>query len=143
MKPEETVAADDTLFPSGPWMGYYLYGDARDRHRMDLDLRFREGFVDGTGIDDIAPFTIRGYYDARTFEVTWHKKYATHDVWYRGFREGRGIWGTWEIGEHSRGGFMIWPRGMGASETAHAETEADVPVDAVAPAGPGAPRMEP
>ncbi len=139
MKHEETAVLDDTTFPSGPWLGYYTYGEARDRHRMDLDLRFRDGLVDGAGIDDIAPFRIRGHYDRDTLVVTWHKTYASHDVWYRGFREGRGIWGTWEIGSHSRGGFMIWPKGIGESHAEHAEAADDAPVDAVVVAGsPGA-----
>src|SRR5262245_52863990 len=138
MKHEETAVLDDTTFPSGPWLGYYLYGEARDRHRMDLELRFRDGLVDGTGIDDIAPFTIRGHYDRDTLIVTWHKTYASHDVWYRGFREGRGIWGTWEIGDHSRGGFMIWPKGIGETASEHTDASMEVPTDAVVASPPGA-----
>jgi len=137
MHEEETAVLDDTTFPSGPWLGYYLYGDARERHRMDLDLRFRDGLVDGTGIDDIAPFTIRGHYDRDSLIVTWHKTYASHDVWYRGFREGRGIWGTWEL-PSARGGFMIWPKGIGESGVEHAEAADDAPVDAVVAGSPGA-----
>jgi hypothetical protein len=121
------MECDDAL-PSGPWIGYYLYGHSPSHHRMDLDLRFRDGLLDGTGIDDVAPFTIRGHYDRESLQVTWHKMYATHDVWYRGFREGRGIWGTWEIGSLGRGGFMIWPRGVGEVESAVAEAEVEAPV---------------
>jgi hypothetical protein len=32
-------------------------------------------------------------------------------VTFRGFREGKGIWGTWEIGSAWKGGFHIWPLG--------------------------------
>jgi len=48
------------------------------------------------------------------WNVGWTKTYiGAHDVFYRGFREGKGIWGTWEITVHARGGFHIWPKRMG------------------------------
>lgn len=138
MDTEPRPTADDTEFPSGPWVGYYIYGSgSRDRHRMDLDLRFRDGLVRGTGVDDVDRFSVRGHYDRESHIVTWHKNYPNHDVWYRGFREGRGIWGTWEIGSHSTGGFMIWPKGSGGELEATVEAEIEEPVPA-APASPGA-----
>ena len=45
-----------------------------------------------------------------------------HDVAYRGFREGKGIWGTWEINTLAHGGFQIWPKRHGEGE---AETESN------------------
>lgn len=120
-------------FPSGPWTGYYTYNDLPERGRMDLELHFSDGLVRGSGTDPVGFFTIRGRFDAAAAEVWWTKSYpGRHDVFYRGFREGRGIWGTWEIREGWRGGFRIWPQGIGGEAVEEAEIE--TPVDAVAAA---------
>ena len=142
MRTERAGIPDRGTFPSGPWVGYYNYGDASDRHRMDLELRFHEGLIDGSGNDDVASFIIRGRYDGERLEVWWRKIYpGSHEVYYRGFRENRGIWGVWQIGDNRRGGFMIWPKGAGDGEhlVAH-ETEA-APVPAEVPVTPGNPRL--
>jgi hypothetical protein len=99
---------------------------------MDLGLTFANGAISGEGNDDVGTFVISGRYDAKSKEVHWVKSYvAAHDVFYRGFREGKGIWGTWEIGRSDRGGFKIWPLGQGANDD-DAETEAVTqPVEAV------------
>ena len=77
---------------------------------MDLDLTFSNGNMTGIGCDNIGRFLIRGRYVLATQECYWTKSYiGAHDVFYRGFREGRGIWGLWEIGASARGGFHIWP----------------------------------
>lgn len=115
-------SVSDTLFPSGPWTGFYNYRPG-DRHRMDLHLTFENGRIDGFGVDDIGRFLIRGRYDPDALECWWTKSYVGgHDVFYRGFREGRGIWGTWEITAFDHGGFHIWPRTD--EETARAEERA-------------------
>ncbi len=102
----------DELFPSGPWIGFYNYSPA-DKHWMELDLTFANGRLTGTGIDDVGKFTINGRYDTSTLECWWTKTYpGSHDVFYSGFREGKGIWGTWEITAFHHGGFHIWPRGI-------------------------------
>jgi hypothetical protein len=125
---------NENLFPSGPWTGFYTYGPA-DKHRMDLNLTFADGAMSGDGNDDVGIFQIRGQYDAESLECYWTKTYpGSHDVHYRGFREGKGIWGTWEISELSHGGFQIWPKGLGegeqeraaAAQEAPAQTEAEV-----------------
>ena len=122
----------EALFPSGPWVGFYNYYPG-DRHRMDLQLTFAIGNMTGDGVDDIGRFLIKGHYDAASRECYWTKTYVgAHDVFYRGFREGKGIWGTWEIKSLSHGGFHIWPRQAGEGE-GRAETEAtEKLVDAVA-----------
>ena len=120
------------IFPSGPWVGFYNYGRS-DRHRMDLHLTFVNGSMTGDGNDDIGRFLIKGRYDSGSRECYWIKSYVgAHDVFYRGFREGKGIWGTWEIGPRFRGGFHIWPRQ--ADEGTQEETSAgsEEPVDAIA-----------
>ncbi|HWH70534.1 MAG TPA: hypothetical protein VNT26_14195 [Candidatus Sulfotelmatobacter sp.] len=123
----------DSLFPSGPWTGFYNYYPG-DRHRMDLHLSFAMGRISGHGSDDIGRFTIKGHYETASGECYWTKTYlGAHDVFYRGFREGKGIWGTWEIALYSHGGFHIWPRQAGAGETEDETAEQPEPVDAVGP----------
>ncbi|HOX57783.1 MAG TPA: hypothetical protein P5205_06160 [Candidatus Paceibacterota bacterium] len=121
---------NEPLFPSGPWTGFYNYYPG-DRHRMDLALTFTAGLMNGEGVDDIGRFLIKGCYDGASHECYWTKSYlGAHDVFYRGFREGKGIWGTWEITIQYHGGFHIWPRQAGEGRVESAEAEA--PVDAVA-----------
>lgn len=119
-------------FPSGPWVGFYTYSPG-NRHRMDLHLTFANGSMSGDGNDDIGRFLIKGRYDSASGECHWTKTYiGRHDVFYRGFREGKGIWGTWEIAQLARGGFQIWPRLAGEGDQAAEDSEAEEPVDALA-----------
>ena len=101
---------------------------------MELALSFASGTLSGDGVDDVGRFLIKGRYDAATCECYWTKTYVgRHDVFYRGFREGKGIWGRWEIGTLSHGGFHIWPRGAEpAEEQSESEAEPEV-ADAIAP----------
>ena len=100
---------------------------------MELRLTFANGNMSGDGIDDIARFLIKGRYDAANRECYWTKTYVgAHDVFYRGFREGKGIWGTWEIGILAHGGFHIWPRAAGGGEAATDAAASEEPVDAIA-----------
>ena len=101
---------------------------------MELQLTFANGSLSGDGSDDIGRFIIKGRYDATNLECHWTKTYiGRHDVFYRGFREGKGIWGTWEIQARWRGGFHIWPRRAGEGEQRSESTEEAMPVDAIAP----------
>ena len=98
---------------------------------MDLHLTFASGQMTGDGNDDIGPFRIKGRYDDATRECHWTKSYlGAHDVSYRGFREGKGIWGTWEINVFAHGGFHIWPKLPGEGE-AEAERQKE-PIEAMA-----------
>ena len=56
--------------------------------------------------------------------------YRRHDVFYRGFREGKGIWGTWEILWDARGGFHIWPRSFAAANEEAVSAEEEMPAPA-------------
>jgi hypothetical protein len=104
-----------------------------DKHRMDLHLDFLSGSIAGDGNDDAGQFLIRGKYNASKRECFWTKSYpGSHDVYYRGFREGKGIWGTWEIMTFAHGGFHIWPNGEQEVEAESLAAEATAPVDAVA-----------
>jgi len=92
---------------------------------MDLHLSFANSTVTGGGNDDVGRFLIRGTYDVANRECQWTKTYpGSHDVDYCGFREGKGIWGTWRIGVRGHGGFHIWPKGEGDSDAGFIEESA-------------------
>src|SRR5262249_6074089 len=119
-------------FPSGPWTGFYNYGRSTGKHRMDLVLTFCNHTISGDGSDDIGRFFLAGRFDETKGECHWTKTYiGAHDVYYRGFREGKGIWGLWELPNES-GGFHIWPRGQGEGEEDYESAEEPAPVEAVA-----------
>lgn len=99
---------------------------------MELTLSFANGQMDGDGRDDVGSFLIKGRYASSSGECYWTKSYiGAHDVFYRGFREGKGIWGTWEIKSWGRGGFHIWPRTAGEVEEKTEHAELEVPADAI------------
>jgi hypothetical protein len=126
------VLVNESMFPSGPWTGFYNYGAGRERHRMELQLTFANGSMTGDGVDDIGRFLIKGRYEASSGECHWTKSYiGAHDVFYSGFREGKGIWGTWEIQIQLHGGFHIWPRGLEEGEVEEARNEQAEPAEAV------------
>jgi len=118
-------------FPSGPWTGFYNYGCSTRKHRMDLVLTFADRTVSGDGSDDIGQFVVAGRFDGTNDECDWTKTYVGgHDVYYRGFRDGKGIWGLWELPRES-GGFHIWPLGQEESDQGHETAEEPAPVEAV------------
>jgi hypothetical protein len=122
-------------FPSGPWTGFYNYGAGERRHGMDLNLTFTNQAISGDGGDDIGRFVISGRFDETSGECHWTKTYVgAHDVYYRGFREGKGIWGVWNLDKTS-GGFRIWPLQEGESEHEEEVGEEPVPAEAVAAQG--------
>ena len=98
---------------------------------MKLGLSFTlDGRISGEGIDDIAPFTIRGTFDPATNAADWTKSYVgAHSVEYRGLYDGRTICGNWTL-EFMSGGFWIWPGAMDAGETLRAEEEVPAEVSA-------------
>jgi len=112
------------LFTSGPWTGFYNY-TPQEKHRTDLGLTFAGGRMSGGGNDDIGRFVIKGQYDVQSLECWWTKTYVgAHNVFYRGFREGKGIWGTWEITLHDHGAFHICPKRTGeGAELAESNAE--------------------
>ena len=124
---------DNPDFPSGPWIGFYTYsGGGRRKHRMDLGLTFAKGSITGDGNDDVGAFVLRGRYDAKTMECHWTKTYVgAHDVFYKGYREGKGIYGKWEIDNVLHGGFHIWPLALGEDDGEHESKEQAQPVDVV------------
>ena len=134
---QPTALESDPNWPSGPWTGFFLQTHApAGKHRMDLHLTFHQGGMTGEGRDCVGPFTVRGRYEVVTGQCHWTKRYVgKHDVFYKGFNEGKGIWGVWEIpaaqnqGVTFRGGFHIWPKGMPDPTGDRLAEEADVPVE--------------
>src|ERR1043165_5104123 len=122
----------DPRFPSGPWTGFFLQKSVPGRHRMELRLTFQNGSMTGEGRDWVGPFLIKGRYDLADGKCYWTKKYiGTHDVFYQGFNEGKGVWGIWQFSSLpgstalGRGGFHIWPEGMGGPTNEYLTAEAD------------------
>ncbi len=123
----------DPRFPSGRWTGFFLQKLLPGRHQMELLLTFSGGTMTGEGRDLVGAFIVRGRYELKTGRCRWTKRYVgKHDVYYKGFNEGRGIWGTWDISAQwfsfaQRGGFHIWPEGMMDPTGSHLTTAADLP----------------
>ena len=126
----------DPRFPSGRWVGFFVQKQvAPGRHQTELHLTFREGQMSGEGRDWVGKFIVRGRYTIADGKCHWSKRYlGKHDVFYQGYNEGKGIWGTWEIspaqnmGMLFRGGFHIWPEGMANPTGDQLTEEADLPV---------------
>jgi hypothetical protein len=123
----------DPRFPSGPWTGFYLQPPYPGRFWMELSLRFQHCSMAGEGRDPVGKFVIRGRYELADGKCHWSKRYlGMHDVFYQGFNEGKGIWGTWEITSRlrvARGGFHIWPKGMPDPTGQTLSAAADPPVE--------------
>jgi hypothetical protein len=129
----EPGAADletDPRFPSGPWTGYFLQPEfPPGKHMMEMLLTFRNGQMTGEGRDWVGPFIIQGSYSVQDGKCHWTKKILDkHDVAYKGFNEGKGIWGVWEISGYGTGGFHIWPEGMPDPTGSHLTEEAALPI---------------
>lgn len=99
-------------FESGDWSGFFTYtfGTSAVRHTMSHILKFHQGLVSGSGSDSIGSFTWRGIYDKTKMICQMTKYYQSHSVFYSGYVDENGIWGTWTIGIFSKGGFHIWSK---------------------------------
>ena len=74
MPPPPDNLETDSCFPSGEWVGFYIQPSvSRDRRRMNLCLTFQTGAFTGEGKDGVGEFIIKGRYDIKTGEVTFHK----------------------------------------------------------------------
>lgn len=121
----------DPRFPSGKWRGFWTQTvPVRAKPQQEMILAFRRGIIDGEGRDMVGPFLIRGTYSIADGKCHWTKRYVgKHDVHYRGFNEGKGIWGTWQIVDTIvlSGGFHIWPEGMADPTGSTLAEEAEIP----------------
>jgi hypothetical protein len=100
---------------------------------MEMQMRFAGGIINGDGRDWVGPFIITGQYTLADGSCHWTKQYIRkHTVYYRGFNEGKGIWGTWEMPneppQNRTGGFHIWPEGMADPTAPHATESVEEPI---------------
>lgn len=110
-------------FPSGPWVGFYTYAGSKRKYMMNLMLEFKKEKMTGEGADGVGMFIISGSYSSASGECSWVKQYiGRHAVDYKGYREGKGIWGNWTLTQ-ARGGFHIWPLSEGGPANATKEKE--------------------
>lgn len=124
---DQTETPEDSDFPSGEWLGFYK--DHGSNHRQEMHLSFTAGSISGAGADAIGSFVVRGGYDKESKEVWWTKTYlGSHSVFYKGYREIKGIWGLWEIPPSATDGFHIWPRREGEQQSQRATAEREEPV---------------
>jgi hypothetical protein len=138
MDSDSTPAAleTDPRFPSGPWTGYFLQKLLPGRHLMEMQLHFQAGVMQGGGRDRVGAFVVEGNYELTGGRCHWTKTYVgRHSVFYSGYNEGKGIWGTWELPNeppaNAKGGFHIWPEGLGDGELPFLAEEADLPLELV------------
>jgi hypothetical protein len=136
-QPTRDSLETDPRFPSGPWTGFFLQRILLVQLKgwMELHLTFSKGGLTGEGRDRVGEFILHGFYSAADGKCRWTKRYVgKHDVFYQGFNEGKGIWGTWEIPENAtaavrlHGGFHIWPEGMADPTEQHLKAEAEPPL---------------
>jgi hypothetical protein len=124
----------DSRFPSGRWIGFFLDKRQPGKHQMELLLSFHQGDLTGEGRDRVGKFLVRGRYEVADGKCYWHKRYLDrHDVFYQGYAEEKGIWGTWELHPKEvygvvKGGFHIWPEGLGDPTRPTLSEQAGVPV---------------
>ena len=136
MSPEMPKPPDDAetdpRFPSGKWAGFWTQTQpVRAKPKQEMILTFKQGTVTGEGRDMVGQFLIRGRYSTADGKCHWTKRYVgKHDVFYEGFNEGKGIWGTWKI-DLNHGGFHIWPEGMSDPSQPALEAEAELPAEPV------------
>ncbi|MBM3983217.1 MAG: hypothetical protein FJ304_23690 [Planctomycetes bacterium] len=99
------------MYPSGRWDGFWVQEQYGRQSMRAFELHFSAGRVTGAGRDTVGPFTVDGAYDATTGAVRLVKQYTgKHAVLYAGHPDGEGsIAGTWTIGEHHRGSFLLRP----------------------------------
>lgn len=103
------------LFPSGRWVGIQKCV-GHGTLRLALLLTFKSGKIEGSSVLPDETVTIQGTYDGESLECRFTFRFdRPGDIdGFRGFREGRGIWGTWQcpvVG--CTGGFQIWPAADG------------------------------
>ena len=119
----------DPRFPSGRWVGFWIQGQSPpSRFQTELHLSFAQGVLSGEGRDWVGAYTVHGRYHVEDGRCRWTKHYLEkHDVFYEGYNEGKGIWGTWRISREFHGGFHIWPEGMPDPTGSHLTERADLP----------------
>ena len=126
----------DHRFPSGKWTGFFIQKNPPlGKQWMDLQCMFVQGVITASGNDLVGAFVFKGNYETVSGKCSWNKIYkGGHPVYYEGFNEGKGIWGTWLIEDKEKsinlkGGFHIWPEGMLVPEDEELVAELELPAN--------------
>jgi hypothetical protein len=115
--PMSSTPEPHPYFPSGEWEGFYTYPNKNAKDQMATILEFSGGKVSGSGSDIIGSFAWEGIYDIKAETCSMTKFYmGQHVVYYDGYADENGIWGSWTISEKWKGKFHIWPKGRGPFE---------------------------
>ncbi|MGE3820366.1 MAG: hypothetical protein AB7I30_13210 [Isosphaeraceae bacterium] len=128
----ELSVEPDARFPSGKWIGFFLQPLLPGKHPTELILTFRQGVLKGEGRDWVGKFVVSGRYQVEDGRCWWSKHYlGKHTIAYKGYNEGKGIWGTWSFEGSSfwKGGFLIWPEGMADPTRPRISEAIDEPVE--------------
>jgi hypothetical protein len=98
------------MYPSGAWRGYWDQEVWGRQPMGPLNLRFKDGRIEGEGRDIIGRFTFTGVYDERG-AIRMVKQYiGKHRVLYEGTYDGEGtIFGQWSIPPRWSGSFALSP----------------------------------
>ena len=99
------------MYLSGRWDGFWVQTHVGRQSMTAFALRFDRGVITGEGRDMVGRFVFSGNYDENTGAVRMVKQYlGKHAVLYVGHPDGEGsIQGTWSIGEHHTGPFLLRP----------------------------------
>jgi hypothetical protein len=97
---------EDNFLVTGEWEGFYVYSFDNGKHKMNCQLSFKNGTINGSGIDDVANYKWQGNYNLETYTVVMHKKYSTHEVKYEGHADENGIWGKWNLETMAGGSYL-------------------------------------
>jgi len=99
------------VYPSGRWDGFWVQEIWGRQPMTPFTLNFAAGTVSGSGRDVVGRFTFSGEYNETTGELRMIKQYiGKHRVLYVGRPDGEGsIQGTWSIGPHHTGPFLLRP----------------------------------
>jgi hypothetical protein len=90
------------------WEGWWTYPGSDERHPMTLRLVDAGGRITARGTDEVGPFTFEGR--SESGQVVLVKRYATHEVAYRGRRTtGGALVGHWRISASWSGDFELRP----------------------------------
>jgi hypothetical protein len=108
---------NEMRFPSGEWVGYYMYQGMPNKCPMHLTLRFEAGKIKGAGVDNPGQFVIDGDYLEESGLAKFAKRYmGKPGVEYVGKLLDGKLGGAWSLAQVKegkivtlQGEFQIWP----------------------------------
>ena len=108
------------------WTGFYIE-DHRGKGWMNMRLVFRDGTIQGEGVDYVGTWHLKGEYSLTDLTCSWTKRYlGQHEVFYSGKISEVGIMGHWSIYGQIGSTFHIWPVSMTHIQQEYLENETPV-----------------